>query len=62
MPNSIPRELSQNSPITYYGSQVWYGYANQPAAQIVRVSDAQQRFGVSGSEIVADIDTGDARE
>jgi subtilisin family serine protease len=56
--NNIPSELSENSPVTYYGSQVWYGYVNQPAAQIVRVSDAQQRFGVSGSGIVADIDTG----
>jgi subtilisin family serine protease len=56
--SSIPAELSQNSPVTYYGSQVWYGYAVQPAAQIVRVSDAQQGFGVSGSGVVADIDTG----
>jgi subtilisin family serine protease len=56
--NNIPSELSQNAPITYYGSQVWYGYVNQPAAQIVRVSDAQHGFGVSGSGIVADIDTG----
>jgi subtilisin family serine protease len=54
----IPVELFQNAPVTYYGSQVWYGYANQPAAQIVRVSDSQQNFGVSGSGIVADIDTG----
>lgn len=53
-----PPELSENSPLSYYGAQVWYGYANQPAAQIVRVSDAQNTFGVSGSGIVADIDTG----
>jgi hypothetical protein len=37
---------------------VWNSYANQPAAQKVRVSDAQSQFGVSGSGIVADIDTG----
>jgi subtilisin family serine protease len=56
--NNIPSELSQNTPITYYDAQVWYGYVNQPAARIARVSDAQQGFGVSGSGIVADIDTG----
>jgi subtilisin family serine protease len=55
---SAPPELSENSPLSYYGAQVWYGYANQPAAQIVRVSDTQNTFGVSGSGIVADIDTG----
>jgi subtilisin family serine protease len=37
---------------------VWNAYANQPAAQIIRVSDAQSQFGVTGSGIVADIDTG----
>ena len=53
-----PPELSENSPLTYYGAQVWYGYANQPAAQIVRVSDAHNAFAVTGTGIVADIDTG----
>src|SRR5947208_13097338 len=37
---------------------VWDAYANQPAARIVRVSDAQSQFGVTGTGIVADIDTG----
>src|SRR5256884_4507326 len=37
---------------------VWDAYANQPAARIVRVSDAQSQFGVTGAGIVADIDTG----
>lgn len=55
---SAPPELSENSALSYYGTQVWYGYANQPAAQIVRVSDAHDSFGVTGGGIVADIDTG----
>jgi subtilisin family serine protease len=55
---NIPAELSENSPVNYFGAQVWNGYANQPAAQIVRVSDAQNAFGVSGTGIVADINTG----
>src|SRR5437870_4167445 len=37
---------------------VWDAYANRPAARIVRVSDAQSQFGVTGAGIVADIDTG----
>lgn len=55
---TIPSGLTQTNPISYYGAQVWYGYAYQPAASIVRVSDAQSAFGVSGTGIVADIDTG----
>ena len=55
---TIPPELSENTPIGYFGSQVWSGYANQPAAQIVRVNDAHQTFGVTGSGVIADVDTG----
>jgi subtilisin family serine protease len=55
---TAPAELYENSPVSYFGSQVWYGYANQPAAQIVRVADTQNTFGVTGTGIVADIDTG----
>lgn len=55
---TIPPGLSENTQLDYFGSQVWYGYANQPAASIVRVSEAQSAFGVTGVGIVADIDTG----
>src|SRR5437016_2964377 len=55
---SIPSGLSDTTPVTYYGTSVWNGYANQPAAQKVRVADAQNTFQVSGIGIVADIDTG----
>jgi len=37
---------------------VWNSYANQPAAGVVKVSQAQSQFGVTGNAIVADIDTG----
>jgi len=52
--------MSDRTPVPYpsSGGTVWNSYANQPAAQIVRVSDAQSQFGVTGSGIVADIDTG----
>lgn len=50
--------LSDTAPVNYYGSTVWHGYAAQPAAQIIRLTDAQQGFRVTGTGIVADIDTG----
>lgn len=55
---TIPTALYQQWPVNYYGTNVWYGYANQPAAGIVRVSTAHSTFHVSGAGIVADIDTG----
>ena len=55
---TVPAELLETTPVNYYGAQVWYGYANQPAAGIVRVQNAQNDFGVTGTGIVADIDTG----
>jgi hypothetical protein len=55
---TIPNGLSDKTPVSYFGNSVWNGYANQPAAQIIRVADAQNTFQVSGTGIVADIDTG----
>jgi Subtilase family len=53
-----PPTLVDTTPVQYYGSTVWEGYVNQPATQIVRLEQTQQRFHVSGSGIIADIDTG----
>src|SRR5438874_11675112 len=53
-----PPGLSDTTPVNYYGSTVWDGYVNQPAAQIVGVSQAQSTFQVTARGIVADIDTG----
>src|SRR5437660_6431649 len=61
LPSPLPAGLmADRTPVPYpdSGGTVWTSYQNQPAAQIVRVSDAQSQFGVSGSGIVADIDTG----
>jgi hypothetical protein len=55
---TAPPGLTDNAPVNYFGPTVWNGYANQPAAGIVHVPQAQAQFGVSGSGIVADIDTG----
>jgi subtilisin family serine protease len=54
----VPESLLDETPLPYYGATVWDGYANQPAAQIVSVQQAQSTFNVSGAGIVAMIDTG----
>src|SRR5229473_5823984 len=53
-----PPGLADTAPVNYFGTAVWHGYANQPAASIVHVQDAQKTFQVVGLGIVADIDTG----
>jgi subtilisin family serine protease len=55
---AAPPSLTETSPVSYYGVDVWYGYANQPAALIVRLPDARSSFATTGRGIVADIDTG----
>src|ERR1700756_2340444 len=56
--DTIPPGLNDNAPVNYYGTVVWHGYAVQPATQITRLGDAQRGFNVSGTGIVAVIDTG----
>ena len=53
-----PAGLWDTTPVNYYGNTVTDGYVNQPAAQIVQLAQAQNVFNVSGTGIVADIDTG----
>jgi len=54
----VPESLIDQTPLVYYGTPVWNGYATQPAAQIVRVLQARTTFNVAGSGTVAMIDTG----
>jgi subtilisin family serine protease len=56
--NNAPYGLTDTAPATYFGSVVTHGYAAQPAGQIIRLIDAHRGFGVTGSGIVAVIDTG----
>jgi Subtilase family len=56
--STIPPGLSDTTPVDYFGTIVTQGYATQPATQIIRLADAQAGFDVSGSGIVAVIDTG----
>jgi subtilisin family serine protease len=55
---TAPSALTDTTPVSYFGTTVWNGYANQPASMIVHVQSAQNTFHVSGTGIVADIDTG----
>src|SRR5437879_6594994 len=55
---SIPSGLYDTAPVNYYGAVVSHGYAMQPAAQIIRLQDAQNGFRIAGTGIVAVIDTG----
>jgi subtilisin family serine protease len=54
----IPNQLADNLPVDYYGTVVSHGYLQQPASSIVRIGETQNGFHVSGSDIVAVIDTG----
>jgi subtilisin family serine protease len=56
--STAPQGLWDTTPVNYYGTSVTHGYVNQPAAQIIRISQAHSAFNVSGAGIVADIDTG----
>jgi subtilisin family serine protease len=56
--STAPQGLWDTVPVNYYGNTTTDGYVNQPAAQIIRVAQAHNVFRVSGSGIVADIDTG----
>jgi thermitase len=54
----IPSGLYDTAPVNYYGTVAWHGYAAQPAAQIIRLQDAQNGFRIGGTGVVAVIDTG----
>jgi Subtilase family len=54
----IPNGLADALPVDYYGTAVWQGYLDQPASSIINITETQNRFHVSGSGVVAIIDTG----
>src|SRR5216684_2234557 len=53
-----PSSLYDTNPVNYFGVTVWHGYAGQPATTIIRLPDTQSAYGVTGTGIVAVIDTG----
>lgn len=54
----IPPDLYDSGYITYFGTTVRRGYVVQPAVRMLRITEAQSTFSVSGSTTVAVIDTG----
>jgi hypothetical protein len=62
VPLSIPATLMSDRTLVAYpsnsGTMVWSSYTTQPAAGVVEVQNAQSQFHVTGTGIVADIDTG----
>src|SRR5258707_6170174 len=56
--NNAPYGLTDTTPVSYFGTVVTHGYAAQTAGQIIRLTDAHKGFGISGSGVVAVIDTG----
>jgi subtilisin family serine protease len=55
---TIPKSLSDMKLVNYFGQIVPRGYINQPAGQIIDISNTQNTFNVKGTGIVAVIDTG----
>jgi hypothetical protein len=62
VPSPLPATLLQDRALVPYPTNsttmVWNSYANQQASAIVEVQSAQSTFNVTGTGIVADIDTG----
>jgi len=56
--NGVPAGLNQRTPMQFYGTSVWDGYALQPALSEIQLPEARTWFHVTGAAIVADIDTG----
>ncbi|MBI2816267.1 MAG: S8 family serine peptidase [Acidobacteria bacterium] len=54
----VPPALYDNTPVDYFGNTVWRGYATQPATQIVNLPNTQSTWNLTGSGVVAVIDTG----
>lgn len=57
--SATPFYLTDERPVSYYGTTVWNGYVTQPATQLVRNDLTHHTFNAAGSGvIVAVIDTG----
>ncbi len=55
---AIPDALSDTTPVSYFGATVPSGYVNQPAAIIIGLANTLSTFHVSGTGVIAVIDTG----
>jgi subtilisin family serine protease len=56
---SAPPALTDESPVSFYGSTAWNGYVNQPATQVIRSNTVHSVYNATGTGVaVAVIDTG----
>src|SRR6478609_9251636 len=55
---ALPDALFEWDPVGWFGSTTRYGFIAQPSALTVRILSAQLNFGVTGTGVVAVIDTG----
>jgi len=54
-----PSYLTDETPVSYYGTTTWHGYVAQPANQLIRTAQTQSAFNAAGAGVtVAVIDTG----
>ena len=54
-----PSYLTDETPVSYYGSTVWHGYLSQPGNQLIRTDLTHSTFNAAGAGVtVAVIDTG----
>ncbi|MGH9791394.1 MAG: S8 family peptidase, partial [Candidatus Acidiferrales bacterium] len=54
----VPPSLYDKTEVDYYGTKVRRGYVEQPAVQITGLDDVRRAYGVTGTGVVAVIDTG----
>lgn len=56
---AVPPALTDDAPLSYFGTTVPHGYVYQPATSLVRLADTRAAFpNATGSGVVAVIDTG----
>jgi subtilisin family serine protease len=54
-----PSYLTDETPVSYYGTTVWHGYVAQPGNQLIRTNQTHSTFNAAGAGVVvAVIDTG----
>jgi subtilisin family serine protease len=57
--DSTPSYLTDEQPVSYYGTTVWHGYVTQPGNQLIRTNQMHATLNATGAGIiVAVIDTG----
>ncbi|MGC2197450.1 MAG: S8 family serine peptidase [Terriglobales bacterium] len=57
--DGTPAYLTDEQPVSYYGTTVWHGYIAQPGNQLIRTNQTHSAFNAAGAGVtVAVIDTG----